>query len=199
MRNGNGLDANEPRPRRSRSAMPVCAAVLSFNFRDRFIRHRNFGGVLSRKKTGGPRLTSLPRSSTQVLAEYRCDPRISRIGFCGTVTFGSCWRSQPGPRSAVQAGLNVLSRGRARSLQRGFLPLMKLPGPLSLSTELPSVPWPKGQPESCRRCNIFPGTAHRSRPRPQPCRRLAQRTCTTSTAGSRSPFTTHRRIFTAHQ
>jgi hypothetical protein len=122
---------------------PHCLSVpqfQSFNFRDRFIRHRNFEGVLSRKKTGRPRLTFLPRSSTEVLAEYRCDPRISRIGSCGLVTFGSCWRSQPGPRSAAQAGLNVLSRRRARSLQRGFLSLIQLPGPPSPSPELPSVP-----------------------------------------------------------
>jgi hypothetical protein len=71
----------------------------SFNFRDRFIRHRSFEGVLIRKQDpGGPRPTSLSWSSTEGLAEYRCGPRISRIGSRGIVIFGSCWRSQPGPQ-----------------------------------------------------------------------------------------------------
>ena len=31
------------------------AQLQSFNFRDRFIRHRNFEGILSRKQDGGPK------------------------------------------------------------------------------------------------------------------------------------------------
>jgi hypothetical protein len=97
MRNRDALDANEPRPTFTLRIACLCRSV-SRSIRDRFIRHRNFEGVLSRNQTGGPTLTSLSRSSTEVLAEYRCGPRTSRIGSCRIVTFGSWWRSQPGPQ-----------------------------------------------------------------------------------------------------
>ena len=100
----------------------------SFNFRDRFIRHRNFEGILSRKQDGGPEadfsFALVRRGPGRVaLRSANFPDHFLRHANFRIFLGKSSWSWG----SALPVGLDILLRDWTGGLERGLLPVGELP------------------------------------------------------------------------